>query len=114
PTTACFPPLLSTHPAPSRIYLLSLHDALPIFADAARSSRKIVAADPNPRNLVEWRGLTVIKPNRTEAFLAAGILSCDPDIVPSQDRKSTRLNSSHSQNSYAVLCLKKKIIREST
>src|SRR5688572_32716867 len=26
-----------------------------------------------------------------------------------QDRKSTRLNSSHSQNSYAVFCLKKKI-----
>src|SRR2546430_12519753 len=28
--------------------------------------------------------------------------------VPSQDRKSTRLNSSHSQISYAVFCLKKK------
>src|SRR5688572_30941940 len=27
------------------------------------------------------------------------------------DRKSTRLNSSHSQISYAVFCLKKKIIR---
>src|SRR2546430_8445372 len=27
---------------------------------------------------------------------------------PSQDRKSTRLNSSHSQISYAVFCLKKK------
>src|SRR2546430_9917858 len=27
------------------------------------------------------------------------------------DRKSTRLNSSHSQNSYAVFCLKKKILR---
>src|SRR5688572_31503044 len=27
----------------------------------------------------------------------------------SQDRKSTRLNSSHSQTSYAVFCLKKKI-----
>src|SRR2546430_12515823 len=26
----------------------------------------------------------------------------------SQDRKSTRLNSSHSQNSYAVFCLEKK------
>src|SRR2546427_9218943 len=26
----------------------------------------------------------------------------------SRDRKSTRLNSSHSQNSYAVFCLKKK------
>src|SRR2546430_13154495 len=32
---------------------------------------------------------------------------------PSQDRKSTRLNSSHSQISYAVFCLKKKkIIRK--
>src|SRR5688572_30853483 len=28
--------------------------------------------------------------------------------VPQQDRKSTRLNSSHSQISYAVFCLKKK------
>src|SRR3989475_7039344 len=32
------------------------------------------------------------------------ILSVDPDA----DRKSTRLNSSHSQISYAVFCLKKK------
>jgi D-glycero-beta-D-manno-heptose-7-phosphate kinase len=55
------------------------------IAAPARSARKIVAADPNPRNLVEWRGLTVIKPNRTEAFLAAGISSGEPDIVPSQD-----------------------------
>src|SRR5688572_32102557 len=29
--------------------------------------------------------------------------------VPSEDRKSTRLNSSHSQISYAVFCLKKKM-----
>src|SRR2546430_13508359 len=29
-------------------------------------------------------------------------------IPPSEDRKSTRLNSSHSQISYAVFCLKKK------
>ena len=55
------------------------------IANAARLARKIVAADPNPRNLVEWHGLTVIKPNRTEAFLAAGIANGDPDIVPSQD-----------------------------
>jgi len=55
------------------------------IAAVARSARKIVAADPNARNLVEWRGLTVIKPNRTEAFLAAGIANGDPDIVPSQD-----------------------------
>src|SRR5688572_31876637 len=30
-------------------------------------------------------------------------------IARDQDRKSTRLNSSHSQISYAVFCLKKKI-----
>src|SRR5688572_32583287 len=30
--------------------------------------------------------------------------------LPAQDRKSTRLNSSHSQISYAVFCLKKKKI----
>src|SRR2546430_8199713 len=29
-------------------------------------------------------------------------------LVPERDRKSTRLNSSHSQISYAVFCLKKK------
>src|SRR2546430_6022771 len=32
----------------------------------------------------------------------------DSRVVPTQDRKSTRLNSSHSQISYAVFCLKKK------
>src|SRR2546430_2989798 len=33
----------------------------------------------------------------------------DPDLdTPAADRKSTRLNSSHSQISYAVFCLKKK------
>src|SRR2546430_7237979 len=35
----------------------------------------------------------------------------EPMWVAFQDRKSTRLNSSHSQISYAVFCLKKKIRR---
>src|SRR5688572_31838426 len=34
--------------------------------------------------------------------------SVQPAVHPGQDRKSTRLNSSHSQISYAVFCLKKK------
>src|SRR2546430_9662603 len=34
--------------------------------------------------------------------------SIDRDVARAQDRKSTRLNSSHSQISYAVFCLKKK------
>src|SRR2546430_13687548 len=41
--------------------------------------------------------------------VAEGVIGFD-DVVVSidEDRKSTRLNSSHSQISYAVLCLKKK------
>src|SRR2546430_7370905 len=47
-----------------------------------------------------WRGLVVcgrVKPGDTVLILGTG-----------GDRKSTRLNSSHSQISYAVFCLKKK------
>jgi D-glycero-beta-D-manno-heptose-7-phosphate kinase len=39
----------------------------------ARARKKIIAADPNPRHNIPWRGLSVIKPNRSEAFHAAGI-----------------------------------------
>ncbi|MFL6499534.1 MAG: bifunctional heptose 7-phosphate kinase/heptose 1-phosphate adenyltransferase, partial [Candidatus Udaeobacter sp.] len=39
----------------------------------AAAAGKIVAADPNPQHPVDWRGVTVVKPNRAEAFLAAGI-----------------------------------------
>src|SRR2546430_12016940 len=70
--------------ATTEIYTLSLHDALPI------SSRR--------RRPGSWtdssRG-----PMRRRATGAG---------CPSQDRKSTRLNSSHSQISYAVFSLKKK------
>jgi D-beta-D-heptose 7-phosphate kinase/D-beta-D-heptose 1-phosphate adenosyltransferase len=56
----------------------------PIACDA-RAAGKIVAADPNPGHSVDWRGMTVVKPNRTEAFLAAGIPWRDPDESPSKD-----------------------------
>src|SRR2546430_8216142 len=39
-------------------------------------------------------------------LVEAGLLGCDG--IEALDRKSTRLNSSHSQISYAVFCLKKK------
>src|SRR5690606_40359078 len=35
-------------------------------------------------------------------------------VIPRTDRKSTRLNSSHVKNSYAVFCLKKKTIKNDT
>src|SRR5688572_12433223 len=49
----------------------------------------------------------------TKTFTAATILAMvDQGLIqldaPTRDRKSTRLNSSHSQISYAVFCLKKK------
>jgi D-beta-D-heptose 7-phosphate kinase/D-beta-D-heptose 1-phosphate adenosyltransferase len=51
----------------------------------ALTAGKIVAADPNPRHSVDWRGMTAVKPNRTEAFLAAGVPWRDPDDAPEED-----------------------------
>jgi D-beta-D-heptose 7-phosphate kinase/D-beta-D-heptose 1-phosphate adenosyltransferase len=46
---------------------------------------KILAADPNPRQSLDWSGMTVVKPNRAEAFLAAGIPCHDLDKSPNED-----------------------------
>ncbi len=50
-----------------------------------RAAAKLVAADPSSRNLIDWRGMTAVKPNRTEAFLAAGIPWRDLDESPEKD-----------------------------
>src|SRR3712207_8073360 len=71
--------------ATTEIYTLSLHDALPISPAApARRRRSGTAAPPTYR------------PSRPRPATA---------VI---DRKSTRLNSSHANISYAVFCLKKK------
>src|SRR3712207_9266969 len=90
-------------PATTEIYTLSLHDALPIFrhldppSQVAQERHELAAAarhgavgeevphDPPLGGLVE------VGHHR-----------------PAADRKSTRLNSSHANISYAVFCLKKK------
>src|SRR2546430_7831309 len=74
--------------ATTEIYTLSLHDALPIFQLSARRRREGSHRDRDAPRLEAKRR--------------------DPLVRPPQDRKSTRLNSSHSQISYAVFCLKKK------
>jgi D-glycero-beta-D-manno-heptose-7-phosphate kinase len=51
----------------------------------AATAGKIVAADPNPRHSVDWRGVTIVKPNRSEAFLAAGIPWRDTEEAPEKD-----------------------------
>jgi rfaE bifunctional protein kinase chain/domain len=44
-----------------------------------------VTVDPNPSNPLDWSGATAIKPNRPEAFAAAGVLNDDPVDDPLQD-----------------------------
>jgi len=51
----------------------------------AAAAGKIVAADPNPQHPIDWRGVTVVKPNRAEAFLAAGIPWRDAEGPPTKD-----------------------------
>ena len=42
------------------------------ICDLARSSGKVITADPNPGNPLDWRGVDLLKPNRSEAFDMAG------------------------------------------
>jgi rfaE bifunctional protein kinase chain/domain len=51
----------------------------------ARVARKVVTADPNVRNKIAWRGLTAVKPNRSEAFVAANLPWHEPELEPGQD-----------------------------
>jgi rfaE bifunctional protein kinase chain/domain len=59
------------------------------FVDQAgtmiRRAGKILAVDPNPRNDLVWRNVTAIKPNRAEAFHAAGLPVTDPVNPPLKD-----------------------------
>src|SRR5689334_23963472 len=84
--------------ATSEVYTLSLRDALPICSDGDNFFRA-KAVDGSARDQAKWR-VTVVKHahdrRNTEGTYTKG------------DRKSTRLNSSHSSSSYAVFCLKKK------
>src|SRR5690625_5762064 len=91
------------------IYLLSLHDALPIFFrnDYVPS---VMSYDPYFRG---ERSSASIAPQhkRSDTYRdrTARRLLWIRWYVCDKDRKSTRLNSSHVAISYAVFCLKKKI-----
>lgn len=50
-----------------------------LVINEAKSHGKIVAVDPNPNNPCEWTGATALKPNRREAFLAAGLPYAEDD-----------------------------------
>jgi len=46
---------------------------------------KIVTVDPNPANPLNWHGVHTVKPNRLEAFAAAGLPHTEPAANPLQD-----------------------------
>jgi D-beta-D-heptose 7-phosphate kinase/D-beta-D-heptose 1-phosphate adenosyltransferase len=52
----------------------------------ARAAGCVVAVDPNPGNPLPWSGATVVKPNRHEAFAAAGVPWSEPAADPMKDR----------------------------
>src|SRR5947209_13607450 len=72
----------------TEIYTLSLHDALPISPITS-----VLVNGPALQQRRLWHSPTTV---------------CGGMPEPSLDRKSTRLNSSHANISYAVFCLKKK------
>src|SRR2546430_12944355 len=77
-----------------------------------RSSERMLADLKGPvarRELSDLAALT----RALEASITEILAPCAQPLVidAAQDRKSTRLNSSHSQISYAVFCLKKKTAR---
>jgi len=51
----------------------------------ARERGVLVTVDPNPANSLDWSGVTTIKPNRPEAFAAAGVRNDEPADDPLQD-----------------------------
>src|SRR5690348_18177918 len=91
-------------PATTEIYTLSLHDALPISAVHLDYGN---LPDSLPQDVERTLAL-VIREAMTNIHRHADATEAGVRFTRTEDRKSTRLNSSHPSISYAVFCLKKK------
>src|SRR2546430_9491872 len=81
--------------ATTEIYTLSLHDALPIYPE------------PGGHRVPSLRRRRRIARPALDRVPVSQLPGDQRVRLGDEDRKSTRLNSSHSQISYAVFCLKK-------
>src|SRR3712207_7943135 len=112
--------------AATEIYTLSLHDALPIWRQAGSLFKLFVylaamqkGYDPQstvvdrPTQIGDWEPQNANGRFRGPVSLRNAFAQ-SINTVAAQDRKSTRLNSSHANISYAVFCLKKKKKSKST
>src|SRR5699024_11460475 len=100
-------PLLHTALTPPALHTLSLHDALPISVDrrsghGRHQAQGAAGSAQAGRDRVPGPGL-LAEPAAADRRVHRGA-----PLPAHQDRKSTRLNSSHVSTSYAVFCLKKK------
>src|SRR3712207_9540319 len=85
--------------ATTEIYTLSLHDALPIsYRSSCQDCRRPECG----------QGWTIAGQNAITTAKVPSPLPLAGRVRGRGDRKSTRLNSSHANISYAVFCLKKK------
>src|SRR5690606_40819393 len=105
---------LSPASPPRDIHAVSLHDALPIFARLAGGNQAQVERPDDGITPAGHKSAHV--EGRAHRGAPAPDDSPAPEVAavpgqgshPHEDRKSTRLNSSHVKISYAVFCLKKK------
>src|SRR5206468_8159541 len=101
-------------PSPPPIYTLSLHDALPICRSQRRLNGTVWSLVLTVSALVAGAiGVSVFQPSPADPGLADRVRAFRDQPQQrhaserlAEDRKSTRLNSSHDQISYAVFCLK--------
>src|SRR5947209_16433758 len=95
---------MSVDPVPHNLYTLSLHDALPIWTDL-----DAVSVQPGDQRRIHRVGRAERTEQERPAISRAAVAPHRFDTRHIRlDRKSTRLNSSHANISYAVFCLKKK------
>src|SRR3712207_9425429 len=88
--------------ATAEIYTLSLHDALPICDEQVVVEEHLVGSELSLLALCDGERAIPMAPAQDYKRIFDG------------DRKSTRLNSSHANISYAVFCLKKKKSADAT
>src|SRR5687768_18225937 len=86
--------------APTEIYTLSLHDALPICPSITILQISLL--------IFMCCSSTVPSSSTQRRYIQGSSSRGSRRTTMCQDRKSTRLNSSHGYISYAVFCLKKK------
>src|SRR5206468_9410344 len=86
------------------IYTLSLHDALPIL----NFTKGLVDLGAECGVLVTAVSPAATRTERWDQLMEQQAKAAGKTVDEIRDRKSTRLNSSHDQISYAVFCLKKK------